>query len=85
MRKFFLGVIFLLIFFLSHLFFLKIIAIILAVILLPFQLLTVLPVAFIYDTVIGGGQKPVYSIITILAIILYVFIKPYLRKSDGNF
>lgn len=85
MGKIFFGIVFLIVFFLSHVFFLKIVAIILAIILLPFQFLTVLPVVLIYDTVLRGGQKPIYSIITIAAIILYIFITPYLRKSNGNF
>ncbi len=85
MGKILAGILFLGIFFLSHTFLIKIIAIILAIILLPFQLLTVLPVVLIYDTVLRGGQKPLYSIITVLVIILYVFITPYLRKSNGNF
>lgn len=85
MAKIFIGIIALILFFLSHVFFIKIIAIILAVICLPWGFLTVLPVVVIYDTVLGGWQRPIYSAITVLVIIIYISIKPYLRKSDGNF
>lgn len=80
MTKIILGVIMLVIFFLAGSIVLKSLAVVFAVLLLPYKMITVLPVVLIYDTVFRSSGVPTYSIATVLIIILFYIIKPYIRK-----
>lgn len=80
MLRIILGIVFVALFFFTHIFYLQILFIIGAVFFLPVPYLIILPIAFIYDTVFGGGKVPIFSLITLGFIIFFHILKPYLRS-----
>lgn len=74
------GIFSLFLFFLVSIFFVQIFLLIIAILLLPYQFLIILPVAIIYDTVFSGGGFPFFSVFVFALLIFLYFIKPYIRR-----
>lgn len=52
----------------------------LAIIILPWSIISVLPFVVIYDNVFSGHKIYIFSIITISLILISYIIKPYIRN-----
>lgn len=74
------GVLLLIVFFFTHLFFVQVLCILGAVLLLPLPFLIVLPATLVYDSVFSGDRFPLFSIIATGGILLFYLLKPYLRR-----
>jgi len=46
----------------------------------PIPLLSVFPIMLIYDAVSSGSRPFIFSIITIILILLFYILKPYIRR-----
>lgn len=59
---------------------LKILFVVMAILLLPYPLFTVLPFVFMYDNVFNDGKKLTLTIIAVVLIAVVYLLKPYFRK-----
>lgn len=75
------GIVFLILFFFVKLFYVQLIMLALAVLVLPLSIVTVLPVALIYDTVFSGDRVPIFTIAGLAFILLSLILRPYIRRS----
>ncbi|OGI77095.1 hypothetical protein A3C57_02740 [Candidatus Nomurabacteria bacterium RIFCSPHIGHO2_02_FULL_33_12] len=79
MFKIIIGLIFIIVFFFLNLFYLQLLFLIGAIFILSKYNFIILPFTLIYDFVFASGKFPIYSIITLGLILLYFFIKKFLR------
>lgn len=78
-----LGIVSLIAFFLVGMLFVQLGLLLLAIILLPYQLVIILPLVLIYDTVfVAGDGKPVFTIAFLTLFVIFHLLKPYLRKHN---
>lgn len=80
MFRILLGLLLIFCFFITHIFILQLLILIIVVVLMPYNYISVLPFIFIYDIVFSVNQIPVLTIVTIILIILFYFIKQFIRK-----
>ncbi len=80
MFRILLGLLLIFCFFITHIFILQLLILIIVVGLMPYNYISVLPFIFIYDIVFSVNQIPVLTIVTIILIILFYFIKQFIRK-----
>ncbi len=80
MFRILLGLLLIFCFFITHIFILQLLILIIVVVFMPYNYISVLPFIFIYDIVFSVNQLPVLTIVTIILIILFYFIKQFIRK-----
>lgn len=74
------AIVLILVFIFINILSIQIIALFILVYIAPIPLLSVLPIMLIYDAVSSGSRQFIFSIITIILILLFYILKPYIRR-----